>query len=127
MRQNVFDYHLLKRGIFDEKWYLAKYPDVAAAGLDPVKHYLSCGAMEGRDPNPFFSTTKYLAANPDLVNSHRNPLAHYRQAGAFEGRIGVHRMPQSINSIVFSRLDGQDGSLGSRSHSRKFTTELRTA
>jgi hypothetical protein len=34
--------------------YLATNPDVAAAGADPVLHYLTNGDTEGRQPNPLF-------------------------------------------------------------------------
>jgi O-antigen biosynthesis protein len=37
---------------FDARWYLATYPDVAAAGVDPALHYLRQGAAEGRAPLP---------------------------------------------------------------------------
>ena len=37
-------------GHFDPDWYLQVYPDVAAAGLDPRRHYLRWGRAEGRLP-----------------------------------------------------------------------------
>lgn len=33
---------------FDPEWYLAAYPDVAQAGIDPWEHYQRHGAEEGR-------------------------------------------------------------------------------
>ena len=44
-----------KRGVganFDAPWYLAKNADVAAAGLNPLLHYILHGAGEGRLPKP---------------------------------------------------------------------------
>jgi len=35
---------------FSPEWYLRTYPDVAAAGIDPLQHYLSHGRREGRLP-----------------------------------------------------------------------------
>lgn len=35
---------------FDAQWYLATYPDIAAAGLDPWEHYQRHGKAEGRLP-----------------------------------------------------------------------------
>lgn len=35
---------------FDGAWYLARYPDVAEAGLNPLVHYLRHGRYEGRLP-----------------------------------------------------------------------------
>lgn len=73
-------------GAFQADWYLTQYPDVRAAGVDPVAHYLRCGAKEGRDPNPFFYTGWYLAENPDVRASGINPLVHYLLHGAANGR-----------------------------------------
>lgn len=36
--------------LFDRKFYLSTYPDIAAAGVDPFKHYLKHGYGEGRLP-----------------------------------------------------------------------------
>jgi hypothetical protein len=43
---------LRQSGLVDPAWYLARNPDVAEAGMDPVLHYLHHGAEEGRAPNP---------------------------------------------------------------------------
>jgi glycosyltransferase involved in cell wall biosynthesis len=72
--------------LFDPEWYLARNPDVAAARIDPVVHYLNIGAAEGRDPIPFFDSDWYLANNPDVAASSMNPLVHYLRFGAGEGR-----------------------------------------
>jgi hypothetical protein len=72
--------------LFDAAWYLGQNPDVAALEMDPLKHYLSWGAREGRDPNPFFDSAWYLERNPDVAAAGLNPLEHYWEFGAFEGR-----------------------------------------
>ena len=66
----------------DADWYRAIYADVAAAGVDPVLHYMSVGWRERRDPSPQFSTTGYLAANPKVERCGINPLAHYAARSA---------------------------------------------
>ena len=71
---------------FDAAWYLARNPDVAAARLDPLRHYGEYGWKEGRDPNAFFSTAWYLNQNPDVAAAGVNPLAHYADRGWREGR-----------------------------------------
>lgn len=38
---------------FNADWYLQAYPDIAAAGVDPQKHFLDFGWHEGRWPNGF--------------------------------------------------------------------------
>jgi 4-hydroxybenzoate polyprenyltransferase len=65
-----------ERGL-DQAWYLATYPDVAAAGVDPVRHYLQIGWREGRDPRPDFSTRGYLAAHKEVARARQNPFIHY--------------------------------------------------
>jgi len=86
-RINKLDISLVRSsGLFDETWYLAKYPDVAEAKIDPCKHYLLYGGVEGRDPGPKFSGRWYLDNNIDVNNSHVNPLLHYIKHGEKEGR-----------------------------------------
>nr|WP_249812424.1 MULTISPECIES: glycosyltransferase [unclassified Bradyrhizobium] len=74
--------------LFDADWYLRKYPDVTAAQLDPLTHYIEFGAREGRDPNPLFDTDWYLSYYPDVAAAGANPLAHYEEYGSrlHEGR-----------------------------------------
>ncbi|MCW5745210.1 MAG: glycosyltransferase [Alphaproteobacteria bacterium] len=76
----------LCRPVFDSAWYLRKNPDVAAAGTDPLVHYMTIGWIEGRDPNPLFDTSWYLEQNPDIAAAKVNPLVHYINFGGAEGR-----------------------------------------
>jgi hypothetical protein len=62
---------------FDAEWYVAEYPDVANAGIDPAEHYLRHGAPERRDPGPLFNTDAYLRDHPEVVDSGINPLLHF--------------------------------------------------
>jgi hypothetical protein len=78
---------LLDSGLFHSEWYAARYPDVAAAGVDPVLHFLLYGADEGRDPGPDFCTRAYLARYRDVMQSGVNPLIHYLLYGRAEGRL----------------------------------------
>ena len=71
---------------FDQAFYLDRYPDVAAAGIDLYQHYLTFGWKEGRDPDAFFSTLGYLNDNPDVKAAGLNPLLHYDASGWREGR-----------------------------------------
>ena len=61
-------------------------PDVAAAGINPLTHYLAKGAAEGRNPNPHFHTSYYLQTNPDVALSGLNPLVHYITYGIAQKR-----------------------------------------
>ncbi|WP_348271907.1 hypothetical protein [Methylobacterium sp. Leaf361] len=78
---------------FDPIYYLFWYPDVRAAGLDPLSHYLLAGWKEGRDPSAGFSTRGYLAANPDVAAIGYNPLLHFLNVGFSEGRVGYIKNP----------------------------------
>jgi hypothetical protein len=72
--------------LFDGDWYLARYPDVAAQGLNPLLHYWRSGAAEGRDPSAQFDSAWYLRANPDLRPGRLTPLGDYLVYGHLEGR-----------------------------------------
>lgn len=77
---------------FDAHYYLAVNPDVAAAGMDPLDHFLVTGWLEGRDPNARFSVRDYLADNPDVAASNVHPFVHYLAAGRAEGRAPKSRL-----------------------------------
>jgi hypothetical protein len=68
--------------------YLAANPDVAAAGMNPLQHYLQFGMGEGRSWGDLGSldTKGYLSSNPDVAASGMNPLQHYLMYGRDEGR-----------------------------------------
>jgi len=72
--------------LFDAAWYLGQYSDVAASGVDPLRHYLEWGFRERRNPNPVFNTDWYLSRNDDVDGAELNPLLHYLTCGAREGR-----------------------------------------
>ena len=66
-----------KSKLFDTPWYLLKYHDVKTRGTNPIKHYLTFGWREGRDPSGIFSTTAYLKERPDLADMGICPLVHF--------------------------------------------------
>ena len=67
-------------------WYLERYPDVAAAGVDPVQHFLIFGHAEGRSPSEFLDPVWYLSAYPDVADKREDPVLHYVRDGWKEGR-----------------------------------------
>ena len=91
---------LLKSGLFDSDYYLRRNPDVAAAGVDPVVHYLQCGASELRNPGPYFSTRWYVQRYPDVAASGKNPLYHFIVYGYSE-----RRLPRPPNPASFWATD----------------------
>jgi len=81
------DLALLRRsGYFDAFWYEQNNPDVTARRLDPLRHYLLYGGLEGRSPGPKFDSLGYLESNPDVRAAGINPLVHYLKFGRAEGR-----------------------------------------
>lgn len=72
---------------FDEDYYLASNPDVAHAGVPPIRHFLDSGAAEGRNPSVRFDTRFYLSHYPDVEHSGMNPLVHFLLHGMNEARI----------------------------------------
>lgn len=76
-------------GLFDHDHYLrsvqGRDPE-ACPGIDPVRHYVTRGWREGRDPNPFFHTRHYLENNPDVAAAGANPMLHFLERGWKEGR-----------------------------------------
>jgi len=73
-------------GFFDPDWYLSRYPDIADSGIEPLTHFVTHGAAEGRDPNRFFDGAWYANHYPDIGSSGFHPLLHYLQIGASERR-----------------------------------------
>jgi len=73
-------------GLFDAAWYCETYPDIPAAGADPLIHFANWGWREHRNPNPYFVTRWYLLQNPDVARAGTDPLVHYIRAGEAENR-----------------------------------------
>lgn len=95
--------------LFSTKHYAESNPDVAAAGTNPLIHYLSIGRNEGRicvpaevpgsiegaaiardieklRESPLFDARYYLDTYPDVKKHGMDPLLHYVKYGAGEGR-----------------------------------------
>ena len=86
-RTRVHNQVLSNSSLFDRRWYLETYPDVAESMVDPVNHYLRRGASEGRDPGPHFSTRAYYALHKDVKAAGVNALLHYLMYGRDERRV----------------------------------------
>jgi hypothetical protein len=89
-------------GEFDAPYYLAANPDVAAAGVDPLWHFLVAGWREGRDPSARFSVRDYLEISPDVAAAGANPFVHYLRTGRAEGRAA--RLDLGFRYHVVARL-----------------------
>jgi len=95
-------------GLFDPDWYLAQYPDIAAAGVDPLVHYVKVGIGEGRLPGPRFDTLWYLGECPEAAAPGTIPILHYLRQGR-----GLGRTPtaldegQAFDSFLAASLAGR--------------------
>ncbi len=83
-------------GLFDEAYYLKTYPDIAAAKIDPLAHYVEYGASEGRRPNREFDPKFY--ANEAKLRPGGNALLHYLAFGREQGLHG--RSPGADTEIA---------------------------
>jgi hypothetical protein len=77
---------LAASGMFDAAWYLQHNADVAAAGKDPLAHFIDYGWAEGRWPNRYFDPAWYALENPDVAVADADPLLHYIRDGEREQR-----------------------------------------
>jgi glycosyltransferase involved in cell wall biosynthesis len=77
---------LRRTNLFDSRYYLERYPDIADAGVDAYDHFYDHGHTEGRCPNPYFDPLWYTARNPDVAAGGLQPLYHYAFNGDAEGR-----------------------------------------
>src|ERR1039458_5260708 len=92
-------YELIERsGLFDPTFYNRTNPEVAAANIDPLTHYLELGAREGRNPSEEFDAAFYVAECRRLGVSPDNPLVHYILDGSIRGLKPRARLAQSVAS-----------------------------
>ena len=77
---------LVDAGLFDEAWYRDTYPDVALSGHEPLAHFASMGAGQGRNPNRYFDATWYRTTYRDVMADVAHPVFDYLDHGAAAGR-----------------------------------------
>ena len=95
---------------FDRDWYLSEYPDIAAAGVDPLYHYVKYGKDEGRfsDPSAAADARCDLASSyprwvelfDTLTDSDRNKIRKHIQTLQYKPLISilmpVYETPESL-------------------------------
>jgi hypothetical protein len=72
--------------LFDTRFYLATYPDVASRKMNSLSHFVQIGASQKRNPHVLFDTAWYLRNNSDVVALALNPLSHFIDVGGAELR-----------------------------------------
>lgn len=96
--------------LLDHDWYVASYPDITAAPLSPLVHYLLAGGRENRSPNPLFDAVYYVShSGAEVGATGLTPLEHFMHMGAAQGRDPhplfsiehyVAQHPELVNSAV---------------------------
>lgn len=71
--------------LVDPAAYLQSYPDVAAAGIAPVVHFIAHGDAEGRSPSQGFDAGFYRRCYLPLNSTH--PFLHYLRHGQAAGHL----------------------------------------
>jgi hypothetical protein len=71
--------------VFDGAWYLARYPDVLGAGVEPLAHLLGSGLAEGRDPSPYVDLSFVATMVPELGGDRVALFAHLLDSGLAAG------------------------------------------
>lgn len=95
---------------FDPRFYLAAYPDVAAAGADPADHYLRWGHREGRHPSAGFDTGFYRARYmAGTAEEDGNPLLHFRRLRAVAS-VATRPGPEDAGPFAAARAATNPGS-----------------
>lgn len=84
----------VRSGLLDPVWYLEAYPDVAAANVDPLSHYLHTGWREGRKPSAVFDSDWYRKTH-GVVGE---PVAHFFQQG-FKSGLSPNSEYRDMDSI----------------------------
>ncbi len=96
---------------FDFLFYLTRYRDVVRNGAhDVVRHYLTTGAKEGRDPSASFSTRGYLAHNPHIKERRQSAFQHWLSSGRAEGLVAdpISRFEELSEIIDVSPANAQE-------------------
>ncbi|MDD9720306.1 hypothetical protein PVW51_06355 [Sulfitobacter sp. PR48] len=68
--------------VFEEPYYLTVNTDVAAAGVDPFRHFVTHGLLEGRAPSAGVSNARCFDASVEMLGSEvslRRQLTRLRQ------------------------------------------------
>ena len=90
---------------FDREFYLRSNPDVAAARVDPLDHFLKLGWHERRNPTPGFDVQHYTVSNPDVAASGLNPFYHFVAHGRAEGRSPLPSLPKGLGLQGLGQVD----------------------
>ena len=90
--------------LFHGAFYLERNADVAAAGIDPLRHFLEYGLHENRTPHPLFDPAFYAAQLPPSEQA--PPFLHYLRHGALDPH-PLFDTAHYLAQLASADLDGQ--------------------
>lgn len=95
-----------RSGLFDEEFYLSKYPDVKEYEFSPINHYLTFGAAEYCNPSDNFNTKEYIDKHPFVDKFNMNPLVHYILYGNINDRYPIiHATDKDKNIEILKKSE----------------------
>lgn len=92
------------RAEFDAEFYRATYLDVEGDNDMLLRHYMSVGWTESRNPSASFDTRYYINRYSDIAATGINPLLHYVLFGRDEGRRPIGEGPVQLRLDKSARL-----------------------
>lgn len=101
----------LIRPYFPRSWYLTQHADVAAAGVDPLHHYVTEGYLQGRAPHPLFDPEWYRQQPSVNIAKDADPFQHFIMHG---DQAGIS--PHPMFNPRWYRIASQCGDMGPFTH-----------
>jgi O-antigen biosynthesis protein len=104
---------------FDVNWYLAEYPDVRKAGMNPLTHFVRFGFRENRKPLPKAAESKaehFILPNSKVVeqiSADANVLVALHEGSRTGAPMLAHRLLRELKTrnLNLKVLVAKDGSL----------------
>jgi glycosyltransferase involved in cell wall biosynthesis len=84
-----------RSGLFDDKFYMQRYPSVVEAGRAALMHFVISGARKGWQPHPLFDPQWYVE-QAGAKKAGSNPLLHYLEHG-----VKKRRSPNRLFDVSF--------------------------
>ena len=95
--------------LFDEAFYLEQNPDVAAAGISPLTHYLEYGTNEGRSPSSIDAPVEGTESSETLSGDvSDNLIAGGGGDDIIDGQAGMDLINGGAGNDVLTGGDGRD-------------------
>ncbi|WP_164901740.1 rhamnan synthesis F family protein [Neorhizobium lilium] len=86
---------------FDNHYYFVASPDVKAAGLEPISHYLKHGRQELRSPSPYFDAERFAEEHSQFSRT-QSDLAEVclRLYGSYAWKVDGKTAPVVIDDLT---------------------------